>query len=92
MYGVFAFGSASFADFFNVGGFAIQYTFRKGRTIVQALIPENGNILTDTQSKFIRTSVIEVAPDNSKASTLLNNSRIIKTKILGTKGKGGSVS
>jgi hypothetical protein len=56
MFGDLTFAGGTFSDFFTVAG-QISYTFRKGRTMVVAIIPENGTIITDVPPRFVRSKV-----------------------------------
>lgn len=75
MFGDLTFAGGTFSDFFTVAG-QISYTFRKGRTAVMAIIPENGKILTDAPARIIRSKV--EAPKTLNYET---PSRIARTKV-----------
>lgn len=70
------FASLTFADLFLVPG-QVSYTFRRGRTVVVAIIPGNGTIITEPQPRIIRTKV-----EVDKTITTLNPpDRILRTKV-----------
>ena len=56
MFSESSFSELSFADFFTSSGI-ISYEFRKARTIVTAVIADDGKIINDVPQVTLRTKV-----------------------------------
>jgi len=56
MFSDFTFAGGTFSDIFAVTG-QVSYSFRKGRTTVVAIIPDNGTIVTGVEPRFVRSKV-----------------------------------
>ena len=76
MFGDATFAEATFADFFT-GLPSISWTFRKGRTVVIAIIPSDGSIVTGIIPRYLRTSVEAILPESGSIRT---NVTAIKTR------------
>lgn len=68
MFGDLTFAGGTFSDFFVVGG-QIVYSFRKGRTAVQAIIPDNGSVITTVPPRFVRSKVEAVKTISTNPQT-----------------------
>jgi len=56
MFGDITFAGGTFADLFVVAN-QVEYSYRKGRTAVIAIIPEDGDITTSVIVRKLRTKV-----------------------------------
>lgn len=84
MFGDAPFASLTFSDFFYVPGVSVSYIFRKSRTKVIAIVPDDGKLLTNLNYKIIRTSVAAVTPDESQVVTDVQNDRKLRTSVSST--------
>jgi hypothetical protein len=92
MFGDLTFAGGTFADIFLVSG-QIEYSYRKGRTAVIAVIPENGSMVTGVSAKFIRSKVEAILPEEGTITTNVIvrklRTKVEKTKTVNTNPQPG---
>jgi len=88
MFGDLTFAGGTFSDFFIVSG-QISYSFRKGRTAVIAIIPENGKIITDVPPRFVRSKVEAEIKVNTDIPNRFARTKVEAIKTISTNPQTG---
>ncbi len=79
MFGDLTFAGGTFSDFFTVSG-QVSYSFRKGRTVVVAILPSNGTITTGVEPRTVRSTVEAILPSDGPVTTGVEP-RTVRTKV-----------
>lgn len=88
MFGDLTFAGGTFSDFFIVGG-QIIYSFRKGRTAVIAIIPDNGTIITDVPPRMVRSKVEAEIKINTNIPERTARTKVEAIKTISTNPQTG---